>query len=639
MRQVMVALSEGHLDVAVPHTGGRDEIAGMARAVNVFKDVSVAAVRAGSGLDAVTANVMMADHRGVITYVNPALSAMFAVAESDIRRVMPDFRAGTLIGRSIDSFHANPAHQHRIIRDLTGSYLGSARVGRRSFKVIANPVVSRLGVRLGTVIEWRDLTDELAIEDEIRAMVTAAAGGDLSRRIPLEGKTGFLGAVSAGINTVAITVADVSEELAAMLDALARGDLSRRIDKPYQGLFGRLKDDCNATADKLAQVVGRITRAADAIHGAAAEASAGSADFAARTERQASSLEETAAAIEQLGAAVRVTAGNAEKADVMVGSTRTEAEQGGALAESAIDAMKRIEQASHRITEIIGVMDEIAFQTNLLALNAAVEAARAGDAGKGFAVVAQEVRVLASRSAQASKEIKQLILTSDAEVHDGVGMVRRAGAALTGIAEGVRSVAAVIAEIAGTSREQASSLDEIRTAVTRLDDTTQKNAALIEETTAASQAMAAQANDLKDLMAFFVTAADAITAGQGAVMARHIALVEAARNDHLQFCRRLNDVLAGRITATPDGLPDHHQCRLGKWYDTVPRPEVRRSPTFAAVARPHAALHDAARRALRQSTAGQSVAAVQSLAAMTQASETLLAVLDRLAGELRVRGN
>ncbi|PWC72113.1 methyl-accepting chemotaxis protein, partial [Azospirillum sp. TSH58] len=206
---------------------------------------------------------------------------------------------------------------------------------------------------------------------------------------------------------------------------------------------------------------------------------------------------------EELGATVRSNADNAQRANGMAADARTAAESGGTVADSAIEAMKRIEASSRKITDIIGVIDEIAFQTNLLALNAAVEAARAGDAGRGFAVVAQEVRNLAQRSAQASKEIKGLILDSDAQVKDGVELVKKAGDALEGIVSGVHQVAGLIAEMASASSEQAAALDEINATVSQMDEMTQKNAALVEETTAAAQAMAGQANDLKGLIGFF----------------------------------------------------------------------------------------------------------------------------------------
>ncbi len=344
---------------------------------------------------------------------------------------------------------------------------------------------------------------EQAIGEEIATLIDAVSKGNLERRIDLGGKDGFYRTMSEGINRLTDTVEAVIADLGEVLSALAQGDLNRRVSRDYQGAFERVKTDVNATSTRLTDIVGQITQAAETIAAAAAEVSLGSSDLADRTEQQASSLEETAASMEQLGATVRSNADNAQRANVMATQARSSAESGGGVADSAIEAMRRIEESSRKITDIIGVIDEIAFQTNLLALNAAVEAARAGDAGRGFAVVAQEVRQLAQRSAQASKEIKGLILDSDAQVKDGVELVSKAGQALDGIVSGVQQVATLIAEMASASAEQATALDEINSTVANMDEMTQKNAALVEETTAAAQAMSGQAGDLKSLVGFF----------------------------------------------------------------------------------------------------------------------------------------
>ncbi|MEI8395681.1 MAG: methyl-accepting chemotaxis protein [Rhodospirillaceae bacterium] len=353
---------------------------------------------------------------------------------------------------------------------------------------------------------------DLAVGKEIADLIAAVSRGNLDSRLNLADKEGFYRTMSEGINTLTDTVQTAISDIARVLGALAEGDLNQRITKEYQGAFDRLKNDVNATSGKLGEIVGKINEATEAISQASAEVSSGSTDLAERTEQQASSLEETAASMEELGATVKASTENAQRANRMAAEARGAAEQGGVVAGSAIDAMKHIAEASRKITDIIGVIDEIAFQTNLLALNAAVEAARAGDAGKGFAVVAQEVRVLAQRSAQASKEIKTLILNSDNQVQNGVELVKKAGDSLSGIAKGVQQVASLISEIAAASTEQSSALEEINSAVASMDEMTQKNAALVEETSAAAQSMAGQAADLGQQMSFFKLSGAARTA-------------------------------------------------------------------------------------------------------------------------------
>ena len=345
---------------------------------------------------------------------------------------------------------------------------------------------------------------EHEVGQEISDLVESFIAGDLSRRMNTDGRDGILLSMSQQINRLAETVEAIIDDLTVMATALAHGDLTQRIDQDYQGAYQKLKNEFNTTSDTLANLVGGIRDAVEQISAAASQVSAGSVDLSERTEEQASSLEQTAASLEELGATVRTSANNAQRANAMVLDARKAAEQGGVVAHSAIDAMKAIAEASRKITDIIGVIDEIAFQTNLLALNAAVEAARAGEAGKGFAVVAQEVRVLAQRSAQASKEIKTLILNSDNQVQHGVELVKKAGASLTGIVQGVQQVAVLVGEIANGSIEQAGALEEINAAVSSMDETTQKNAALVEETTAAAQSMAEQTSDVEQRMAFFL---------------------------------------------------------------------------------------------------------------------------------------
>ena len=286
------------------------------------------------------------------------------------------------------------------------------------------------------------------------------------------------------------------EALAQALDRLASGDLLARVEIDVHPSFQKLKDDFNNAMGLLDQAMCGVASATDGIQASTDEISAAADDLSRRTEQQAASLEETAAALDEITATVRRSAAGARQAQDVVAGAKTEAERSGAVVGEAVSAMGEIEASSREIGNIIGVIDEIAFQTNLLALNAGVEAARAGEAGKGFAVVAQEVRALAQRSAEAAKEIKALISTSTRQVGSGVDLVGQTGEALRGIVAKVAEIDALIGEISGSAQAQASGLNEVNTAVNQMDQVTQQNAAMVEQTTAATHALKSQSGEL-----------------------------------------------------------------------------------------------------------------------------------------------
>lgn len=292
----------------------------------------------------------------------------------------------------------------------------------------------------------------------------------------------------------------------AGLSALADGDLSHRVTIEVHEKARQLKDDFNAAAERLEGTVSQIVERASAIGAAAQQVSNAADELSLRTERQAASLEETAAAVEQISVTVSSAAEGAKQTGNVVREARALALEGQQVVGRAVEAMGKIEQSSHQIGDIIGVIDEIAFQTNLLALNAGVEAARAGDAGRGFAVVASEVRALAQRSAAAAREIKLLIKTSSGQVVEGVDLVALSGQALSDIAQQITKVTelSAAAEVAG--REQSLGLSEVNSAVSQMDQMTQQNAAMVEESTAASRSLAQDAMELDGLMRQFRTA-------------------------------------------------------------------------------------------------------------------------------------
>jgi len=305
--------------------------------------------------------------------------------------------------------------------------------------------------------------------------------------------------------------------LAAGLGRLSDGDLTARLNESFAPHYEKLRHDFNAAMEKLQDTLRSVASNVSGIRTGAGEISGAADDLSRRTEQQAASLEETAAALDEVTATVRKTAEGANLTNNVVASTRADAEASGKVVANTVAAMSEIERSAKQISQIIGVIDEIAFQTNLLALNAGVEAARAGEAGRGFAVVASEVRALAQRSSDAAKEIKTLISASSQHVETGVGLVGEAGKALRQIGDRVGEISGLVGEIAASAQEQATALAQVNTAINQMDQVTQQNAAMVEQSTAASHSLTQEANDLMALIARFKTGEPLVIPAQPAV--------------------------------------------------------------------------------------------------------------------------
>jgi methyl-accepting chemotaxis protein len=497
-------LAEGDMRAAIAGTERRDEIGQMAQAAFALKDKSVLAARTQNALTNVSTSVMVADTENRIVFCNQAVMSLMRNAQDEIRRDLPNFDVDMLIGSNIDVFHRNPAHQRSMLAALSSTHRTRIKVGGRTFDLVANPAVNDRGERVGTSVEWADVTDQLKVEQEVAEAVQAASAGDFSSRLPLDGRTGFVRQLSESVNQLFETSGRALESVADVVSHMARGDLAHTVDNDhFRGLFGKLRDDVNSTILKLRDIAGDLNRSAATVKDAAAEISTGSQDLASRTESQAASIEETAASMHEITATVKQNADNAQAASQMAAVARDAADKGGTVMGNVVTAMSQIEGSAAKISDIVGLIDEIAFQTNLLALNASVEAARAGEAGKGFAVVAQEVRALAQRSADASREIKTLITASNSQVREGGKLVGEAGESLHEIVNAVKKVTDIVSEIAAASREQATGLEQVNTAVGSMDEMTQRNGALVEETSASAQALSEQAGHLAQLVGFF----------------------------------------------------------------------------------------------------------------------------------------
>ncbi|WP_374494232.1 methyl-accepting chemotaxis protein [Zoogloea sp.] len=559
---------------------------------------AAANLRIRNALDKASTNIMLADNEGRIIYCNESVLGMLKEAESDIRKELPGFGVQGLLGSNFDSFHKNPAHQRNLLGALRGEHRATVRVGGRTFSLVANPVVSEKGERLGSVVEWQDRTSEVRLEQDLASLLKSALEGNFAQRLSLEGRTGFLASLAENLNSLMGVVATNLEDIARVLNAIARGDLTEKITADYGGTFGQLKDDTNTTVERLREVVGQIKEASESINVAAQEIAAGNSDLSSRTEEQASSLEETASSMEELNATVRQNADNARQAKELASSSNEVAEQGGAMVGRVVETMGSIQESAKKIADIIGVIDSIAFQTNILALNAAVEAARAGEQGRGFAVVASEVRSLAQRSAQAAREIKALIADSVDKVEDGAKLVNEAGQTMEEVVSNFQKLSSLVTEIAEASSEQSSGIEQVTQAVGQMDEVTQQNAALVEEAAAAAESLEEQAGNLVRAVSTFrlVPAAAAENAAaldfDGAIRA------------HMGWKQKLRNFLAGEGEALdPAVVSRDDKCVLGCWIHGAGQ-RYASAPGYAQLKNKHLEFHRCAGAVIRAKQSG-----------------------------------
>ncbi|MFA8474836.1 methyl-accepting chemotaxis protein [Xanthomonas campestris pv. campestris] len=344
-----------------------------------------------------------------------------------------------------------------------------------------------------------------AMNHEIKHLAQSAANGDFSARGDAERFQYDFRVMVDSLNTLMSTADGNLQSLSSLLQSIAAGDLTARMSGEFRGVFAQMRDDANATATQLAEIVGSIKTSAVSIKGAASEIAAGNQDLSQRTEQQAANLEETAASMEELTSTVKQNAEGARQANQLAIGAASVAAQGGDVVAKVVETMTGIEASSKKIADIISVIDGIAFQTNILALNAAVEAARAGEQGRGFAVVASEVRTLAQRSSGAAKEIKNLIDDSVQRVAEGSALVHTAGKTMGEVVASVQRVTDIMGEISAASQEQSAGIEQVNQTITQMDETTQQNAALVEEATAAARSLEEQAVQLTEAVAVFKT--------------------------------------------------------------------------------------------------------------------------------------
>lgn len=499
----------------VPGLERSDEIGDLARSLNIIYEKSVESQRLAGTLTSSDAMVMIADENMTIVYVNQAMKKGLAPVLPTLQEMHPGLTLDTLIGVNVDVFHRRPENNRAKVNQPRTGESELVRLGGRYYGLHITKMTGKNGDVLGYGVTWRDRTDNMEVEKQISTVIDAVAKGDFSPRIKLNTSMKFMMDLADGVNRICDVSESFLKEVNGVMIGVSAGELTRRMSESHQGTLAEVARGVNDTIGKIGELVSDIKRASSSMGETTASIADGAQELSGRTEAQASSLEQTAATMEEMTANVKANAENADKANQLARAAADRARGGKNVMEEAVSAMTLIEESSHKISDIISVIESIAFQTNLLALNAAVEAARAGEAGKGFAVVAAEVRTLAQRSSQAAKDITSLIQDSTQHVGKGVKLVTSTGEALQEIVGAIAKVAETIEDISAASREQSSGVEEISIAVSHMDEMTQKNSTMAEESAAAARGLQNETAWLVDLVAFFKVDAQEVKSARG----------------------------------------------------------------------------------------------------------------------------
>lgn len=462
--------------------------------------------RIKQALDNVSGNIMVLNKGHKVVYTNNALLKLLN-QYADVFNLPTDDIGGSPATTIFSAMNVDSAS----LVGVSQQQVNESIVNGVTLHFTANPVFNVTGEQLGTVVEIVDRTPEVKTQTEIQQVVDNALRGDFSDRITLDDKAGFFKSFSSSINQLVDVSDQVTTDALRIFSALAKGDLTQTITAEYHGQFEQLKIDANSTVEQLTAIVSRIQQSANSVNSEAQQLAGGNEDLHKRTVEQSASLEQTNVALQEITNTVEDNSSYASKAHVLAQKARQFAEQGGDVVQKAMTAMENINHSTSNISEIISLIDNIAFQTNLLALNAAVEAARAGEQGRGFAVVAGEVRNLAGRSAAAAKDIKNLIGDAQDKVSDGSILVTDTGDTLQNIIDSVTEVSSVVANIDNASTSQSSSMEEINQTTKHLENITVKNSELVSLAAKSSTNLTCHAQELKQLISFFQVEADTVS--------------------------------------------------------------------------------------------------------------------------------
>lgn len=578
-----------------------------------------------TAMNAASTNLMVTDADFNIVSMNNALKAMFARNAPTIKRVLPHFDPNTIIGSNIDIFHKNPAHQRALLSQLTSTWHGQLNFadGALVIDLTVVPVMSN-GIKQGYVAEWRDITAESIMTKSLVQAVSDANIGILGNRIDTTGQEGLFLTVGESVNSLLASLSNFIPQITRSIGEIAFSRLNSKLEGNYQGDYLLAQSGINIAMRALNEMVAQVAFSTKQVNAAMQQLTTGIDDFSKQINHQSSAIEQTAAASHQMLTSIQQNTSTITQANNVTQQVTLQVNEGTQIMDAALQAMRDVEASGHKIGDIVGLIDSIAFQTNLLALNAAVEAARAGEHGRGFAVVASEVRALAGKSAEAAKDIKALINTSVEQITEGTRRANDAGQALQRISSAVMEVSTIINQVAEASLQQEQAIQSLNQSMAVIDEVAQQSAHLIEETTATTAQVNQSVHLLENLVSQFTLTNEA----QQIVTNGPTPLAE-IKQAHLNWLLRIENIISGYESVNLADVANPNTCRLGKWLNGEGKAYVN-LPLVGELIKEHNYFHQLVSDTIKSSNEGNTAQFNNSMLLVAQVSNKVVDLISQL---------